>query len=47
MTFFVRLLLGKPESPYLYGGKEWNETTSTYDFEARYFSPSFHLPWQQ
>ena len=44
MTFFARLLLGKPERPYKYGGKEWNETTSTYDFEARYLSPSFHLP---
>ena len=30
------------ESPYRYGGKEWNATTSTYDFEARYLSPSFH-----
>ena len=30
------------ESPYKYGGKEWNATTSTYDFEARYLSPSFH-----
>ena len=30
------------ESPYKYGGKEWNTTTSTYDFEARYLSPSFH-----
>ena len=37
-------LPGMADSPYLYGGKEWNETTSTYDFEARYFSPSFHLP---
>ena len=33
---------GSTESPYKYGGKEWNETTSTYDFEARYLSPSFH-----
>ena len=33
---------GATDSPYLYGGKEWNETTSTYDFEARYLSPSFH-----
>ena len=31
-----------PDSPYRYGGKEWNATTSTYDFEARYLSPSFH-----
>ena len=30
------------ESPYRYGGKEWSGTTSTYDFEARYLSPSFH-----
>ena len=30
------------ESPYRYGGKEWNATSSTYDFEARYLSPSFH-----
>ena len=29
-------------SPYKYGGKEWNEATSTYDFEARQFSPTFH-----
>ena len=29
------------ESPYKYGGKEWNTTTSTYDFEARQLSPSF------
>lgn len=29
-------------SPYKYGGKEWNTTTSTYDFEARQMSPSFH-----
>ena len=33
---------GAKDSPYLYGGKEWSETTSTYDFEARYLSPSFH-----
>ena len=33
---------GSIESPYKYGGKEWNTTTSTYDFEARYLSPSFH-----
>ena len=33
---------GAKDSPYKYGGKEWNETTSTYDFEARYLSPSFH-----
>ena len=33
---------GSTESPYKYGGKEWSETTSTYDFEARYLSPSFH-----
>ena len=33
---------GSTESPYKYGGKEWNETTSTYDFEARYLSPAFH-----
>ena len=30
------------ESPNKYGGMEWNETTSTYDFEARQFSPAFH-----
>ena len=30
------------ESTYKYGGKEWNTTTSTYDFEARQLSPSFH-----
>ena len=30
------------ESPYRYGGKEWSSTTSTYDFEARQFSPGFH-----
>ena len=29
-------------SPYKYGGKEWNETTSTYDFKARQLSPNFH-----
>ena len=29
-------------SPYKYGGKEWNATTSTYDFEARQLSPAFH-----
>ena len=34
--------LGATESPYKYGGKEWNEWTSTYDFEARYHSPGFH-----
>ena len=33
---------GGTESPYKYGGKEWNTTTSTYDFEARQLSPSFH-----
>jgi RHS repeat-associated protein len=33
---------GSIESPYKYGGKEWSTTTSTYDFEARYLSPSFH-----
>lgn len=33
---------GAKDSPYLYGGKEWSETTSTYDFEARQFSPAFH-----
>ncbi|MBR1490838.1 MAG: RHS repeat-associated core domain-containing protein, partial [Bacteroidales bacterium] len=33
---------GGTESPYKYGGKEWSATTSTYDFEARQFSPSFH-----
>ncbi|MBR1491021.1 MAG: RHS repeat-associated core domain-containing protein [Bacteroidales bacterium] len=33
---------GGTESPYMYGGKEWSATTSTYDFEARQFSPSFH-----
>ena len=30
------------ENPYKYGGKEWNTTTSTYDFEARQLSPAFH-----
>ena len=30
------------ESPYKYGGKEWNETTSSYDFEARQMAPDFH-----
>ena len=35
-------IFGDYESPYRYGGKEWNATTSTYDFEARYLSPSFH-----
>ena len=35
-------LSGMTESPYKYGGKEWSATTSTYDFEARYLSPSFH-----
>ena len=35
-------IIGDYESPYRYGGKEWNATTSTYDFEARYLSPSFH-----
>ena len=33
---------GAKDSPYKYGGKEWSATTSTYDFEARQFSPSFH-----
>ena len=33
---------GATESPYKYGGKEWNITTSTYDFEARLFAPAFH-----
>ena len=33
---------GARNSPYKYGGKEWSATTSTYDFEARQFSPSFH-----
>jgi RHS repeat-associated protein len=33
---------GATESPYKYGGKEWDSTTSTYDFEARQFSPNFH-----
>jgi len=35
-------LPGMADSPYKYGGKEWNATTSTYDFEARYLSPGFH-----
>ena len=35
-------LPGMTDSPYKYGGKEWNATSSTYDFEARYLSPSFH-----
>lgn len=35
-------LPGMADSPYKYGGKERNATTSTYDFEARYLSPSFH-----
>ena len=30
------------ESPYKYGGKEWNETTSSYDFETRQMAPNFH-----
>lgn len=34
--------LGGTESPYKYGGKEWNEWASTYDYEARYHSPGFH-----
>jgi RHS repeat-associated protein len=33
---------GATESPYKYGGKEWNTTTLTYDFEARQFAPAFH-----
>ena len=33
---------GAKESPYKYGGKEWNVNTTTYDFEARQFSPTFH-----
>ena len=33
---------GAKESPNKYGGKEWSEITSTYDFEARQFSPHFH-----
>ena len=33
---------GSKDSPYKYGGKEWNVTTSTYGFEARQMSPSFH-----
>ena len=35
-------IFGDYESPYRYGGKEWNAITSTYDFEARYLSPGFH-----
>ncbi len=35
-------LPGMADSPYKYGGKEWNAATSTYDFEARYLSPGFH-----
>ena len=34
-------IIGDYDSPYRYGGKERNATTSTYDFEARYLSPSF------
>ena len=33
---------GMTASPYKYGGKEWNTTTSTYDFEARQMAPGFH-----
>lgn len=33
---------GGDDSPYKYGGTEWSAATSTYDFEARYLSPSFH-----
>ena len=33
---------GAKDSPYKYGDKEWNVTTSTYDFEARQLSPAFH-----
>ena len=33
---------GATESPYKYGEKEWSDATSTYDFEARQFSPNFH-----
>lgn len=33
---------GMTESPYKYGDKEWNSTTSTYDFEARQLAPAFH-----
>lgn len=33
---------GAKDSPYKYGDKEWNSTTSTYDFEARQLSPAFH-----
>ena len=36
------LLPGPFGSPYKYGGKEWNTTTSSYDFEARQLAPSFH-----
>lgn len=36
------ILPGPLGSPYRYGGKEWNTTTSTYDFEARQLSPAFH-----
>ena len=39
---FNPLPSGMADSPYKYGGKEWNATTSTYDFEARHLSPSFH-----
>ena len=41
-TPFYPFISGMTESPYKYGGKEWSATTSTYDFEARQFSPSFH-----
>ena len=41
-TPFYPFISGMTESPYKYGGKEWNATTSTYDFEARYLSPGFH-----
>lgn len=33
---------GGSESPYKFGGKEWSEITSTYNFEARQFSPKSH-----
>ena len=33
---------GTTASPYKYAGKEWNATTSTYDFEARQMAPGFH-----
>jgi RHS repeat-associated protein len=33
---------GTTASPYKYGGKEWNTTSSTYDFEARQMAPGFH-----